>query len=115
MNWKAAVRDALSVKGASADKDVVEELAAHAQSIYESAIARGCDHGEADRRVRAMLDSWQQQGPLLQRPSRIGTMVEAPVLSSRGVAGVLQDLEYEVRVRQRRNLAVVHGNGGTLH
>ena len=70
VNWKARIRDAAAVSGHILDDDIVEELASHAVTAYETARAEGSDKKEAEKFVVAMVQSWINEAPRLRRRPR---------------------------------------------
>ncbi len=109
MDWHSRIRAALSI-GAAPDDDIVEELAQHAQAMYEAARADGSTPAEADRRVFAQVQRWCADPQGLRRSSRRPPLVVPPAVEkTTRFAGLWHDVRYAVRLlrRQRRYAALV--------
>jgi putative ABC transport system permease protein len=63
MNWAEAVRERFAALRIPADKDLVDEFAAHLEQEYDDARAEGLDDAAASRRALAILG---EEHPLLQ-------------------------------------------------
>src|SRR5687768_9473843 len=103
-DWKSQIRRAFETQAAAPDDDVLEELAGHAQAVYDAARAAGCSPDEADRRVRGQIDLWRRNAASLLRPSRRQSAVEPPpAFSASMFTGLLHDLNYAVRLLRRES------------
>jgi putative ABC transport system permease protein len=102
IDWKSRVREALATD-TSPDDDVLEELAEHAQAIYENARARGFEHDEANNRVAQQIESWRLNSAHLRRiPRRRPTAPPPPAFSSSITSGLTQDFSYAARLLRRQ-------------
>ena len=101
MDWKAHIRAALK-DARVPDDDVLEELAQHASSTYESARADGCTAEEASSRVDREIAEWRRDAAVLRHRARPAAAVESPPPSSRRLVGVSQDVSYACRLLRRR-------------
>jgi predicted permease len=106
-DWKARVRSAFTTPERVPAEDVIEELAQHAQAMYEAGRADGLSHGEAESRVTDQLARWQREAPALsRRPRRPAAPVVVHPLKANGthLAGltqlllVLQEIRYAIRM-----------------
>jgi putative ABC transport system permease protein len=96
MNGKHRLEEAF--RPAHLDNDVLEELAQHAEALYASARADGCDAAEAERRVEAQIAAWAADPGLLRRRSRRAAAVTPPPSGARPLASIFQDARYAWRL-----------------
>jgi putative ABC transport system permease protein len=102
IDWKSRVREAFAGH-ALPDDDVLDELAEHAQAIYETARTHGFAHDEANERVAQHIESWRSNAPDLRRlPRRRTTAPPPPASSSSITAGLAQDFCYAARLLRRQ-------------
>src|SRR5688500_7743135 len=102
-DWTTRVRAALASRG-GADEGVVEELAQHAQAMYDAARADGASLEDATRRVELQAALWAGDSQLLKhRNSRLST-TSPPDDLPRGSwrTGLLTDIRYACRLFQRQ-------------
>ena len=108
MDWTLKIRKAASGAGRSLDPEIVEELAAHAQSAYDAACARGATIDEADAHTAELIRAWIASPDGLRRPSQRPPVVDPPRAGSRRLASLVQDLRYAIRLTSRqRGFSVV--------
>ena len=102
MDWSSAILDAAQRAGRAIDREVIEELAAHAQSAFDASCARGSTIAEAETHVRRLIDVWIARSDGLQRPPRRLPAVDPPRADSRRLTGAAQDLRYALRLTMRQ-------------
>ena len=102
MDWTLKIRKAASGAGRSLDPEIVEELAAHAQSAYDAACARGATIDEADAHTAELIRAWIASPDGLRRPSQRPPVVDPPRAGSRRLASLVQDLRYAIRLTSRQ-------------
>jgi predicted permease len=102
MDWTLKIRDAAARAGGALDPDVVDELAAHAQSAYDAACARGATVDEAHTHVTNLIRVWIANPDSLNRPARRAPAIEPPTAGSRRLASLAQDLRYAMRLTLRQ-------------
>lgn len=103
MDWQSRLRAALATSAQMPDDEVIEELAQHANAMYETARADGCSHDEASRRVMDQLNRWRRDASALHHKSRRTLVVEPPrAIPSSSVAGLAQDIRYATRLLRRQ-------------
>jgi putative ABC transport system permease protein len=103
MEWTDRVRHAFTNASHTPDLDVIEELAQHARTMYETARADGCTHDEADRRVADQIDRWRLDAAALRHRSRRPPVVEPPASASPSLlTGLAQDIRYAARLLRRQ-------------
>src|SRR4051812_15794464 len=100
MDCKARVRGVFA--GTTVDDDIVEELAVHAEALYASARAEGCDTREAGRRVEQQIAAWVANPALLRRRPRRAAVVAPPGGSASPLTSVPQDARYAWRLIRRQ-------------
>ena len=59
IDWKVRIRAAFAASGAAPEEDILEELAGHAQAMYESARSDGSNHEDACRGVDRQIEYWK--------------------------------------------------------
>ncbi|HVL66819.1 MAG TPA: ABC transporter permease [Vicinamibacterales bacterium] len=102
-DWKQRIRAALSRTRRTPDDDVIEELAGHAQAMYQAARADGDSHEDAARRVDLQIAVWAGDAATLQRPrGRTPSLEPPPSLTGSRLAGLGGDCRYALRVMRRR-------------
>jgi putative ABC transport system permease protein len=90
---RAAFRDT------AIDLDVLEELAQHAESTYETLRADGVSEADALARIDRLIDGWRTDPAALQRSIKGSTLVVPPAFSSRSFAsGALADVVFGARL-----------------
>jgi predicted permease len=90
------------------DRDILEELAQHAESAYEAMRADGMSAEQASARITAMIAGWRSDPAALQRVVRRPAPVTPPPASQAMFAGALADVTYGVRVlRAQRGAAAL--------
>jgi predicted permease len=98
---KSRVKGAMAARGHALDDDIIEELASHAVTAFETARADGAEPAEADRRVDALIAQWCSEAPMLRRRPRRPPIIDAPAVETRIGSGLAQDLGYGLRVLRR--------------
>ena len=99
MNWKARLAASLQL-----DDDVLEELAQHAASTYNSARAEGLDEREAERRVMQQITAWRANPALLRRRTKREDAIAPPGAARSPVSSIAQDVRYAWRLLGRQPL-----------
>lgn len=98
-NWKKYVRERLPSLNVSAarEREIVEELAAQLEQEFASAVARGINAAEAERRAKAQISDWPALG-------REIASAERPVAAelARRVPAAWQPTAVEINLRKRR-------------
>jgi putative ABC transport system permease protein len=101
-------RIAAAFAGTLIDRDILEELAQHADATYEALRADGVGAEEAAARIDAMIAGWRSDPAALQRAARRAAAVMPPAASRSMFSGALADLIYGVRVlRAQRGAAAL--------
>jgi len=110
MDWQARVRSAFVAAAEVPDDDVLEELAQHAQSVYDTARARGDSDEDADGHVSQLISKWTSDpAALRRRQARPPAVVPPPSPAGSWLRGLAHDLQYTLRLltRQPRFTALV--------
>src|SRR5262245_34178120 len=94
MHWTHEIRDAARHAGYPLEADVIEELAAHAQSALDAACARGKSLDEARAHVRSLIGVWILEASALKRQDKTPRR-SFPM-------GLGNDLRYSVRLLGRQ-------------
>src|SRR5688572_32885606 len=102
MDWKTRIEAAFAAEPRIPDHEVIEELAQHAQALYEAARADGCSHEDADARVLQEVERWRTDASALRHRSRRAPVVEPPAAGASHFAGLAQDLRYGIRLLRRQ-------------
>ena len=109
-SWKDRVRAAFLGAARTPADDIVEELAQHARSTYETARADGSTVEEAEARVTELLHRWRTDaGSLERRSQRVDAVIPPPVAGAPSrFAGLAQDVRYAARLvgRQPRHALI---------
>lgn len=84
--------------GIALDRDILDELAEHAESTYRALLADGAAEHEAGARVAALIAGWRQDPSSLHRAGRRAPAVPPPAAASSMFAGAAADLVYGVRL-----------------
>jgi putative ABC transport system permease protein len=103
--WASRIRAGLAASGHVPDDDVIEELAQHAQSMYDAARADGRSRAGAEHAVDLQIALWADDRVLLKRRrARTPAIIPPPAPSGLPLAGLLHDIQYGVRLlgRDRR-------------
>jgi hypothetical protein len=101
-DFKALIHGAFTPNGQTLDADVLEELAQHAASTYETARAEGCDAAEAAARVGALIAAWRADARRLRRRPGRPAVVSPPPVEGRAWTGLGQDVKYGIRLLRRQ-------------
>lgn len=101
-NWHAQIRATFTAAGHALDEDILEELAQHAESAYESSRAEGSDDADAVRAVNALVRKWVADSHALHRAPKHAAAVTPPAASGGLVAGALADVTYAWRLLRSR-------------
>ncbi len=103
MDWTARVRTSLAGRG-GADEGVVEELAQHAQAMYDSARADGATVEDATRQVDLQVALWADDSQVLKHRTPRVTSLPLPADLPRGSwhSGLLGDVRYACRLFRRQ-------------
>src|SRR5881392_3351478 len=97
-DWKQRLQRVLDASGHTCDADVLEELSTHAAAEYDALRARGCDAGDAKRRVQNLIDGWVHDAADLHRQPKHVSAIPPPAAGDVLLAGLTQDLRYGVRL-----------------
>jgi predicted permease len=101
VNWRARITQAFQGRTAP-DDDVLEELAQHAASLYETARAEGSTPEAAIERVEAQVGVWAREAVLLRRRPRHEAAPFPLQHSAFGIrhsaSSLWHDLRYSVRL-----------------
>jgi predicted permease len=84
--------------GTSLERDILEELAQHAESTYDDLRADGVSAEEAGARVESLIAGWRMDPSSLQRVVRRAPAIAPPPASRSLFSGALADLRYGVRL-----------------
>ena len=101
MSWRDRVRAAFATAGHVPDEEVLDELAQHAQAMYEAARAEGATVAEADARLDHQVALWCEDASLLKRRAKRAPVVHAPAAGTSRLVGVLHDVRYAFRLLRR--------------
>ena len=102
-NWKRDIEAAFARAGHVPDGDIVEELAQHARSVYETARADGATAADAEADVERQIAIWTREATTLQRrPRRAAAPIPPPASASTWTAGLVQDVRYAARMLRRQ-------------
>lgn len=95
--------------GVGLDRDVLEELAQHAESTYQALRADGLSEPEASERISALIAGWRDDPAALNRVVKRATVATPPANTSRSIAaGAAADFSYALRLmRQQPGSALV--------
>src|SRR5262245_29340060 len=103
VDWVRRVRQALAAAPYPPEDDVVEELAQHASTAFETAQASGATVDEAEQRVQTLLDQWAREAPTLRHRTRRPPIPPPPAShSSSWFSGMLLDCRYALRLLRRQ-------------
>jgi predicted permease len=80
------------------DRDVLEELAQHAESTYDALRAEGASERDALATIDQLIDGWRTNPAALQRVIRRATAVIPPSTSRAFASGALADAIYGWRL-----------------
>ncbi len=101
-SWHAQIRTAFAAAGHPLDEDIVEELAQHAESAYESSCADGNRDGDAMAAVDALIRGWAANPQDLRRAAKRAPAVVPPAATHRFAAGAVADVVYAWRLLRSR-------------
>lgn len=99
-DWKERLRHAFESAHVP-DDDVLDELAQHAETLYETTRTEGCSHEQACGEVERQIQIWRRSAAELSRPSRGSAAIEHPGRPSPLFTGIGQDIIYALRVFQK--------------
>lgn len=102
MNWNDRIRQALAAQGHTPDDEILDELAQHAQAMYDTARAEGATPDGAEARVHQQIRLWCEDAGLLTRRVKRAPVVHAPSAGTSHLVGVLHDTRYAFRLLGRR-------------
>lgn len=98
----------IAFAGTSLERDILEELAQHAESTYDEFRAEGLTAGEASARIESLIAGWRTDPSSLQRLVRRAPAIAPPASSRSLLSGALADLRYGVRLlRAQRGTAAL--------
>lgn len=84
--------------GSTIDRDILEELAQHAESTYAALRADGVGEAEALAKIEQLIDGWRTDPMALRRIVKRAVAVIPPSASRSMVAGVWADVLYGLRL-----------------
>jgi predicted permease len=84
--------------GVPIDRDVLDELAQHAESTYEALRADGWSSDEANARIEALIAGWRNDPAALNRVVKRVPAVAPPPASRSIFSGAFADLTYGLRL-----------------
>lgn len=102
MKWDGRIRAGLGAEAAQIDDEIVDELAQHAQAMYDAARADGAAAVEAEARVEAQIAIWCAESGALRRRTRRSAIVQPPSTDTSALVGVIQDVRYAFRLLRQR-------------
>ena len=86
-------------EGTALDRDILEELAQHAESTYEALRADGLRQDEATARIETLVAAWRSDPQALRRVIKRAPAVAPPMASrSKFLAGAVADAIYGLRL-----------------
>jgi putative ABC transport system permease protein len=101
-------RIAAAFAGVLIDRDVLDELAQHAESTYEALRAEGATAVEANRRVDELIAGWRHDPSALNRVVTHAPAIVPPAPARSLMAGAVADLIYGLRLlRAQRGTAAL--------
>jgi putative ABC transport system permease protein len=92
------IRLAFESVAIAVDLDVLEELAQHAESTYESMRADGATESEAFAQIDRLIDGWRRDPDALKRAIRSAPAVVPPSASGSFASGSIADAIYGWRL-----------------
>ena len=102
MNWSEVIRDAAQAAGHSLDRDVVDELASHADAALDAAFVRGQTLADAEAHVRALIGVWILDPSGLERAPKRAAAIPPPPATTRVFNGLIADVRYAMRLARRQ-------------
>jgi predicted permease len=84
--------------GVLIDRDVLDELAQHAESTYEALRADGATIAEANTRIDALIEGWRRDPAALNRVVKRSPSIAPPPPATSVVAGSMADVIYGLRI-----------------
>jgi putative ABC transport system permease protein len=108
VNWNAIIREAALAANHDLDDDIIEELATHARTVYETERAEGRSTEDAIEHARALIGSWMSEANRLHRKAKRAAEFVPIDGAASSLAGLLNDIRYGVRilVRQKKYAAI---------
>lgn len=98
-NWKSRIEAAFA--STLLDRDILEELAQHAESTYHTLRADGVEEADAEQRVDALIAGWRANPEALRRTVTRSPAVTPPAsTTSMWAAGAVADALYALRLLQ---------------
>jgi len=102
-DWKSRIRTSFASQGSVPEDEILEELAGHAQAMYDGARAGGRSHEEACSLVDRQIECWLKNAADLRRCARRQPTVQPPAaFPASGFTGLAQDITYAVRILRRQ-------------
>jgi predicted permease len=95
-NFRERIRSAF--RDTAIDLDILEELAQHAESTYDTLRADGASEADALTRVDRLIDAWRTNPDALQRAVTRRAAIVPPSASRSLASGALADALYGVRL-----------------
>jgi predicted permease len=95
-SWGRQIEAAFTNTGI--DRDVLEELAQHAESTYDALRAEGASERDALAKIDQLIDGWRTDPASLQRAIKRATVVTPPSSSGSFLSGAVADAIYGWRL-----------------
>ena len=96
-NWKSRIEAAFA--STLIDRDILEELAQHAESTYHTLRADGVEEADAEQRVDALIAGWRADPDALRRTVSRSPAVTPPASTTGAwAAGAIADALYAFRL-----------------
>jgi putative ABC transport system permease protein len=94
--------------GTLIDRDILEELAQHAEATYDALRADGVSADDAVARIDALIEAWRQDPSSLQRVMKRAPAIAPPPASPSLFSGMFADVVYALRLlRAQRGSAAL--------
>lgn len=101
-DWHARLRDAFQRRGAEIDRDVIDELAQHAEQAYDASRADGLSHDQAADAIDRLIAGWAADPDALHRVVRKRPATPPPPSPASALSGAWADVIYGWRVLRSR-------------
>jgi putative ABC transport system permease protein len=95
-DWRQRIEAAFANTGI--DRDILEELAQHAESTYQSLRADGASAPDALAKIDRLIDGWRTDPAALRRIVKRGVAVTPPPASRAFASGAWADASYGLRL-----------------
>src|SRR5262245_47030072 len=95
-SWSKQIEAAFTNTGI--DRDILEELAQHAEATYDALRADGVSETDALAKTDQLIDGWRTNPASLQRAIKRVTIVTPPSSSGSFASGAVADATYGLRL-----------------